>query len=82
MKTITIIAFALMLSACGINTDTGTRALSASGFTNIKITGYAWIGCDKNDDFGSHFTATDVNGKSVTGSVCNGILKSTTIRID
>ena len=73
---------ALVLASCGVDPRTATRALEANGLTNVRIEGYSWLGCGKEDTFASNFSAVGVNGQPVTGSVCQGLLKGTTIRFD
>jgi len=52
------------------------------GYTNIKIGSYAFFDCDKNDKFASNFTATGINKKPVSGSLCSGFFKNITVRLD
>lgn len=70
----------LLLAAC---TDSGAarRALEAQGFTDIEITGYAPFSCSEDDATSTGFTATNPQGKRVSGVACGGLLfKNTTIR--
>ena len=81
--TIVVLATAgLLLSSCGVNPTTATRALEAQGLTNVRIEGYSWLGCGKEDTFASNVSATGVNGVAVTGQVCQGLFKGTTVRYD
>ena len=73
---------ALMLASCGVNPQSAKRALEAQGLTDVKIEGYSWFGCAKDDAFASNFTAKGTNGAEVTGSVCQGLFKGTTVRLD
>ena len=82
MKLILLNLLAILLCSCGVNVNKGKQVLESMGYTNIKIGGYSWFGCDKNDDFASNFTATGVNGKPVSGVLCSGVFKSTTVRLD
>ncbi len=77
-----LLGAALLLASCGVNPTTATRALEAQGLTNIQIEGYSWLGCGKEDTFASNFSATGVNGAAVTGQVCQGLFKGTTVRFD
>ena len=70
-----------LLSAC-TQPEKATRALEGSGYTNIKITGFNWFGCDEKDTFHTGFTATGANGKPVEGVVCGNLFKGATIRVD
>ena len=80
-KTILAIAACLSLGAC-TQSDRATQALFDSGFTNVRITGYAWFACDQKDTFATAFTATGPTGKEVSGAVCSGFLKGQTVRLD
>lgn len=71
----------VFLSAC-TNGDGAVRALEGAGYTNIKITGYRILGCSDDDTFHTGFTAKGSNGKPVSGVVCSGVLKGSTIRLD
>ena len=77
-----ILLGAASLASCGVNPSTATQALEAQGLTNVQIEGYSWLGCGKEDTFASNFSATGVNGAAVTGQVCQGLFKGTTVRYD
>lgn len=79
MKKIAAIALVALLSAC-TDPDTARHALENYGFTDIQIGGYAFYGCSKGDNFATKFTATNPQGKQVSGIVCSGLLKGATIR--
>ena len=81
MKKVTALAFLCsLLSGCYSGKD-ARKALEAQGFTNIEITGHAWFACSKNDTFATSFTATNPQGKRVSGAACSGLFfKNTTIR--
>jgi len=59
-----------------------TKALTSAGYKNIKIDGYNWFGCGRDDGWHTGFTATGLDGFPVSGTVCSGIFKGATIRID
>jgi hypothetical protein len=57
------------------------RALKSEGMTNIKVTGYNFFACSKDDFYHTGFTATNFLGNNVEGTVCSGLLfKGSTIR--
>lgn len=56
------------------------RALNAQGFTDIKVTGYSYFGCGKDDQYHTGFTARNSMGTPVEGVVCCGITKNCTVR--
>lgn len=71
-----------ILSGC-TDEKNAYRVLSANGFTDIKMTGYSWLSCSKNDTFSTGFTAKGPTGIPVKGAVCSGILfKNSTIRFE
>ena len=81
MNKLLIIASIILLSACS-KPDDAHSALSASGYTDIKTTGYEFFGCDEKDSFHTGFEAKGANGQRVTGVVCAGFFKGSTIRVD
>jgi len=80
-RTIIMAILALGLLTGCTNKEDADRALRAQGFTNIQETGYDFMACSENDFYHTGFTATNSNGKRVSGTVCSGVLfKSATIR--
>lgn len=67
------------LTAC-TDVDTTTRTLEAQGFKDVKTEGYSLFGCSEEDFFHTKFTATSVTNKRVSGVVCSGLLKGSTVR--
>lgn len=61
---------------------TATRVLQQAGYHDVRMTGYRWFACGDDDYFSTGFEATSSNGNRVSGTVCEGILKSNTIRLD
>lgn len=58
------------------------RALDSAGYSQIQITGFRFFGCGEDDNFRTGFAAVGPTGKPVTGVVCGGFLKGSTIRLD
>jgi hypothetical protein len=81
MKKLIALVAVLGLTACS-DAPTAERVLSDQGFTNIRTSGYAWWGCDKEDTFKTGFTAIGPAGKPVSGVVCSGWLKGATVRFN
>lgn len=81
-KILLVAAVAVLLSSCGVDPNAAKRALEAQGISKVEIAGYAWFGCSKGDTMRSKFTGIGVNGKPVSGVVCGGWLKGTTVRYD
>ena len=80
MKKFAIAALAL-LAAC-TDVPNATRVLREAGYTDITTTGYrAWM-CSKDDNYSTGFRATGPTGHRVSGAVCRGVFKGSTIRLD
>lgn len=80
---IIVIGFLVVASTggCDANPQDVTRILTQDGITNIKLGGYGWFDCGRDDYFSSTFTGVK-NGQPVSGVVCKGGLKDYTIRYD
>lgn len=76
------IAVALVALAGCTDPDGARRVLQSSGFSDIEIGGYGWFSCGNDDHFATTFRATGPSGAPVTGAVCRGVFKNSTIRID
>jgi len=75
-----IILISIFLLSC-TNEDAARKALENQGFTNIQITGYEPFSCSDSDGTSTGFSATNPNGKNVSGAVCCGrLFKKCTIR--
>jgi hypothetical protein len=59
-----------------------TKTLDDGGFTQIQTGGYSWFGCGKGDLYHTEFKAKNAQGKEVSGVVCKGLFKGSTIRFD
>lgn len=80
MKTFILLSISILLCSC-TNTKDANKALTAMGFTNIKITGYSFLACSKDDFYHTGFIAKNPQGLSVTGTVCSGLFfKNSTVR--
>ncbi len=80
MKNIFILVTLLSLSACSDGPGSA-KVLSDAGYTNIVTTGYSMFSCGDGDSWSTGFEATGPTGKHVTGVVCSGFLKGSTIRL-
>lgn len=78
---ILICVFGFILMGCSSSND-ATKALNAQGFTSIQTHGRAFFACSEDDTFATKFTAKNAKGETVTGAVCSGWLKGSTIRFD
>jgi hypothetical protein len=81
MKRLAILASALALSAC-TDPDGARKVLEAQGYKNISITGYRYFGCGEDDVFRTGFTAMGPAQHQITGIVCRGHFKGSTVRLD
>lgn len=80
MKKLLLIMSCVLVVGCS-SSDDATRALKAQGFTHIQ-TRVTFFGCGKGDTSKTRFSAKNVKGETVTGVVCSGWLKGSTIRYD
>lgn len=83
-KILLALALSSSLLGCGILTqpDKSQRILEGQGYTRVEITGYRFFACDDHDTFSTGFKAISPAGHEVTGVVCAGFLKKSTIRLD
>ncbi len=81
MKFVMVAALLAVIAGC-TDPNGARRVLEASGFTEIEIGGFGWFTCGNGDNFSTTFSAIGPSGKPVTGAVCRGVLKNSTIRID
>jgi len=78
-----ILAAMALITLCGCTDATGAKkALEGAGYSNIQMTGYSMFSCGQDDVYKTKFSATGPTGKQVTGAVCAGIFKGSTIRTD
>jgi len=76
-----LILLLVVVSGCTSESD-ARRALAGAGYTQVRITGYRFFACARDDDFSTGFEAIGPTGNPVTGVVCSGWLKGSTIRTD
>jgi hypothetical protein len=80
IRRILICTLFMILAGC-INSSDAVNALQDASFTDIKITGYNWFTCSKDDFYHTGFIAKNPQGRIVKGTVCSGFLfKNSTIR--
>ena len=71
------------LLGCTVPEDHAVHVLKAAGYTEVKLTGYAWFDCSDDDKLQSSFTAKGPTGVQVQGAVCCGLVaKNCSIRLD
>jgi hypothetical protein len=81
MKKLLLLLSLIALTGCTSEND-AHRALTSMGFTDIKMTGWKPFRCSKDDDFDTGFSAKNQKGELVTGTVCSGFFKGSTVRFD
>lgn len=74
------VALVALCVSCDIDPSRYYETLDASGFTDIRLTGFEWFRCGDNDSYVSGFTAKNPKGKPVSGVVCCGYSKACTVR--
>lgn len=73
----------IALLVCGCTNSSGAKkTLEAQGYKHITITGYRPFRCSDDDSFQTGFQAESPNGGWVSGTVCEGVLKGKTVRLD
>jgi hypothetical protein len=75
---------AVLVALAGCTDEKGaTKALHDAGLKPLSVGGYAWFYCAGGrggDAFATKFTAKNVRGETVTGAVCYGYFRGTTIQ--
>ena len=78
--TMRVLMFAALLLAGCTQPDDAHRILKGMGFTQIAIGGYDFFACGQDDFFSTEFTARNAQGQFVSGTVCSGWFKGSTVR--
>lgn len=78
MKRFALLAL-LTLAAC-TDSDGAKKAAEEMGFTDVATTGYRWFGCG-DENFHTGFVAKR-GALDVSGVVCSGWFKGSTVRLD
>lgn len=60
--------------------DGASNTIENAGLTPVEVGGFSYFSCSEDDFWQTKFTATNQNGKEVSGVVCEGIFKGSTIR--
>lgn len=81
MKKLLLTLTLLVLTGC-TNADKATSVLHKQGYTDIEITGYDFFACSEDDLYATGFEAKSVTGEFISGTVCSGMFKGNTIRLD
>jgi len=80
---VAIIIVVLCFSLRGCTDEDGARrVLQQNGYKDITITGYRWGMGGEKDTYVTGFEATSPSGARVSGAVCSGLFKGSTIRFD
>jgi hypothetical protein len=82
-----IIVFFIVLifsgNGFGTNREAATKALLDSGYHPIDVGGYGILKCSEDDWYKTNFRAYSPDStRIVTGCVCQGFFKGSTIRLD
>lgn len=82
MKKLLLILVIGTLASC-TNVDGAKSALLDAGYHPIKVGGYSFFSCSEDDFYHTEFKAySPDSSRIVTGSVCQGLFKGKTIRLD
>lgn len=85
--TSSIAAAWLAAGALGIFNDEGldskaAQVLRNNGFDPIEVGGHGWHDCGRDGPFSTRFKAKAANGTVVGGSICEGFLNGSSIKLD
>lgn len=81
-RVLILLVFFLWICGC-TNENDAVRILSENGYKDIQMTGYKFFACSQEDFYHTGFQATSPSGRSVSGTVCAGVLfKNSTIRFE
>ena len=69
------------LCAC-TRPDAAKDLLTSQGYKDVTTTGYSFFACSQDDSFATGFKATSPTGQHVSGTVCSGLMKGSTVRFD
>lgn len=58
------------------------QTLENAGYEVTETGGYGWFSCGRGDLWRTDFKAKNQNGKEISGTVCEGLFKGSTIRFD
>lgn len=78
---VTSTVLTVWLTGC-TDPDRSRAALEHARYSDIRVGGYAWIGCREGDHYQTTFAAKGPTGLPARGVVCCGLLKPCTIRHD
>ncbi len=65
--------------------DAAQTALADAGYTQVAVSRaplLAFSKCSSGDDYEAWFTGTGPTGRAVSGAVCAGWFKGSTVRLD
>lgn len=83
MRNIVAIAMLAAAAAGCTQPEHARSVLVAQGYRDVKMTGYDFFNCSKDDFYHDQFSAISPSGQRVTGVVCAGLLfKGATVRLD
>lgn len=82
MKLLIGIMGIFLLSSCACSDeDAARRTLLDAGYSDVRTTGWAMLGCGEDDSTSTGFVAKNPKGRRVEGVVCCGFWgKGCTIR--
>lgn len=78
-----LFAIVLLIALVGCTDEsTARRTLQDQGYSDIQLTGYRPFACGDDYTFHTGFSAKSIAGRPVTGTVCSGLLKGSSIKTD
>ena len=77
-----LLASAVLMSCAARDEDAATRALTGLGFKEIELHSVGLLSLSCDEAYRTGFKAKSADGVEVTGVVCTGFLKRSTVRFD
>lgn len=81
MRAVIILIASAVMMGCS-DPRAASDAVDNMGFSDIETTGYRVFGCGDDYSFHTGFRAKNPKGKVVTGVVCSGWLKGSSVKFD
>lgn len=76
-----IVVAVIGLSAC-TDVEGARKTIKDYGMSPVKVEGYSLFGCGQGDFYHTKFTAMNTQGREVSGIICKGLFKNSTMRLN
>jgi hypothetical protein len=79
LLTLVLVCAALASCTACVDEPGARRVLEADGVKDVRMIGYQYFRCGKDDSYSTGFAGVK-NGLKVEGTVCSGFMKGYTVR--